>query len=193
MASAGERFSIHDLTIDDISASKYDGSGTFAAVENGWSSNVLSQLVLDHLTGFTDPTSHMLTLFDVAAHPLMGPFSLLNSIVVAGAFPVWSAGGGSSNCAQHDVPILSLHKCFTASTFNHNALIGATSRYPPSKWPEGNDFPPSIVAVEFVHPNAGVNGDYRLLPASRFKNAGTDGKDLGADINAILLATAGAY
>jgi hypothetical protein len=88
---------------------------------------------------------------------------------------------------------VSLSKCFTAYTFNHNALIAVPSKYPPSQWPAGNNFPASIAAVGFVHPNNGVNGDYRLLPTSPYKNAGTDGKDLGADINAIRHATAGAY
>jgi len=193
MASAGARYSIHDLTIDDINASKYNGSGTFAAVENNWWSNVLNQVVFDHVTGFTDHRSHLLTLMDPPKDPLMGPFTLFNSIVVAGAYPVWSAGGGPTNCAHLDVPIVSLSKCFTAHTFDHNALIAVPSKYPPSQWPAGNDFPASIAVVGFVHANNGVNGDYRLLPTSPYKNAGTDGKDLGADINAIRTATAGAF
>jgi hypothetical protein len=193
MAWAGERYSIHDLTIDDINASKYNGSGTFALVQNSWPTNVLSHVAIDHVTGFTDPKAHLLTLMDVPDNPLMGPFALFNSIVVAGTFPVWSAGGGPSNCASSDVPIVSLSKCFTAYTFNHNALIGVRSTYPPSNWPAGNDFPASIAAVGFVNPKNGVNGDYHLLSTSPYKNAGTDGKDLGADINAIKAATTGAY
>ena len=34
------------------------------------------------------------------------------------------------------------------------------------------------------------NGDYRLSPSSLYKNAGTDGKDLGADIGGVNAATA---
>jgi hypothetical protein len=193
MALAGERYSIHDVTVDDINSSKYNGGGTLALVGNSWSRNVLNNVAIDHVTGFTDPGAHMLVLSDMATDPLMGPFSLLNSIVVAGAFPVWSAGGGPSNCAYSDIPILSLSQCFTAYTFNHNALIAVPSAYPPPKWPAGNDFPASIAAVGFANPKNGVNGDYHLLSTSPYKSAGTDGKDLGADINAIQAATAGAY
>ena len=35
-------------------------------------------------------------------------------------------------------------------------------------------------------------GNYRLGPASPYKNAATDGKDLGAAIDALEAATAGA-
>jgi hypothetical protein len=44
-----------------------------------------------------------------------------------------------------------------------------------------------------VNFNGGNGGDYHLVSGSPYKNAGTDGKDLGADINAIQAATANAY
>jgi hypothetical protein len=55
--------------------------------------------------------------------------------------------------------------------------------------------------VGFVNFNNGNGGDYRLCKAkeppsckgpSKYLKAGTDGKDLGADIDAIATATAGA-
>ena len=190
MASAGERFSVHDVTVDDINAAKYNGTGAFMTLGNGWSRNPLQYVSIDHVTGFADPTAHLLLLHDLASNPLMGPFSFLNSIVVATAQPVWS-GGGTSNCAYSNVPITSLGKCFTAYAFDHNALIGPT--LPGSKWPNANYFPASMAAVGFANANSGVNGDYHLLSTSPYKNAGTDGKDLGADVNAIATATAGAY
>jgi hypothetical protein len=42
-----------------------------------------------------------------------------------------------------------------------------------------------------VNFNNGNGGDYHLLKTSPFKNAGSDGKDLGADLNALTNATAG--
>jgi len=41
--------------------------------------------------------------------------------------------------------------------------------------------------------NNGQGGNYQLLPGSPYKNAGTDGKDLGADFNALRTAIAGVY
>jgi hypothetical protein len=43
-------------------------------------------------------------------------------------------------------------------------------------------FPPSPNNVGFVEYNNGNGGNYELQPTSPYKNAGTDGKDLGADI-----------
>ena len=39
--------------------------------------------------------------------------------------------------------------------------------------------------------NNGNGGNYQLSPTSPFKNAGTDGKDPGADIDGLQNATAG--
>jgi hypothetical protein len=50
-----------------------------------------------------------------------------------------------------------------------------------------------VAAVQFVNYNNGIGGNYQLLPSSPYKNAGSDGKDLGADIDTILSETAGVY
>jgi hypothetical protein len=43
-------------------------------------------------------------------------------------------------------------------------------------------FPATPQDVQFVNYNNGNGGNYQLLPSSPYKNAGSDGKDLGADI-----------
>jgi hypothetical protein len=55
--------------------------------------------------------------------------------------------------------------------FLKNALIGSNA----DLYPAGNFFPPTAAAVGFTD-------DYRLAAGSPYKCAGTDGKDLGADI-----------
>jgi hypothetical protein len=63
-----------------------------------------------------------------------------------------------------------------------NADIGGSSlNYPP-----GNYFPKNIAAVGFVNH---ANGDYHLSNSSPYKNLGTDGKDLGADLDSIAFAS----
>jgi hypothetical protein len=39
--------------------------------------------------------------------------------------------------------------------------------------------------------NNGLDGDYRLAPSSKFKGKATDGRDPGADVDAVLTAIAG--
>ena len=43
-------------------------------------------------------------------------------------------------------------------------------------------FPQTVDDVQFVNYNYGNGGNYELQSSSPYKNKGTDGKDLGADI-----------
>jgi hypothetical protein len=45
--------------------------------------------------------------------------------------------------------------------------------------------------MNFVNYNNGSGGDYHLLPSSPAKNAASDGKDLGADVDAVVAAING--
>jgi hypothetical protein len=58
-------------------------------------------------------------------------------------------------------------------------------------WPSNNFFPASAAAVQFVNYNGGNGGNYQLQATSPYRGKGTDGKDLGADMSAILSAIAG--
>jgi len=111
--------------------------------------------------------------------------------VLAAKYPVWSAGGGNSNCAHTNVPLTNLNGCFTGYTFKSNAIIGSPSAYPPSAWPASNWFPATANAVLFVNYDNGDGGNYQLLSASPFRNKGMDGKDLGADMERVLSETDG--
>jgi uncharacterized protein (TIGR03437 family) len=70
---------------------------------------------------------------------------------------------------------------FPGSVFKKNVMVGG----PSSVYPPDNFFPPSFDQVGFVN-RAG--GNYRLAPTSQYKNAGTDGKDIGCDFDALNLA-----
>ena len=193
MAVDGARYSIHDITLDDITAKRYNGSGPLILVLNNWTANPLNSVTINHITGINDPSRPMLTLGNQLSNPAMWGFNFTNNIVIAGSLPVWSAGGGSTACGYHDVPITSLNACFSTYTFADNALVANPLAYPPSKWPSGNYFPVDVNAVQFVNYKNGNGGDYHLQTSSPYKNAGSDGKDLGADIAAIEAATAGVY
>jgi hypothetical protein len=193
MALAGERYSVHDITVDDISASTYQGNGTLFLVLNTWNGNVLNSITINHITGFTDSGTHLLSLENLTTNPAMSGFNFTNNIVEAGRYPVWSAGGGSTNCGYSDVPVTSIPLCFNQYAFSDNAIMATPGAFPPSKWPSSNYFPADANAVQFVNYKNANGGDYHLSPSSPYKNAGSDGKDLGADIDAILAATSGVY
>jgi hypothetical protein len=126
----------------------------------------------------------------VATTTQMKNFVFTNSIVNAGIYPVWSTGN-AANCAAHDSPLITFNACFSSYTFAANAIIAPPSIDSAAKWPSGNFFPAAAAAVQFVNYNGGNGGDHHLQPSSPYKGKGTDGKDLGADVDAIGSATAG--
>lgn len=192
MASAGGNYSIHDVTIDDINSNFYQGAGPLVLVLNGWPLHILGNISINHITGFGDPNHPVLTVGNETSLPKMQNFVYTNNLVLAGEYPVWTSGG-ANNCAFSTIPITVIQNCFQPRTFVRNAFIASPSNYPPSKWPAGNSFPSNAAAVQFVNYHNADGGDYHLLPGSPYKNGGTDGKDLGADIDAILAQTAQAY
>jgi len=188
---AGERYSIHDLTADDIDAAKYNGFGTFAQVSMGPGAPVLQNVTINHVTGFQ--LGIMLNLGDnITVNPAMNNFVFTNNLVNAGSVPTKTTGGGGmGDCAYYPAPLTALASCFQTYAFAHNAIIATPASFPPSSYPAENYFPTTAAAVGFVSYRNGKGGDYHLQSTSPYKNAGTDGKDLGADMDALEAALAG--
>ena len=189
-ALAGERYSIHDVIIDDINPTKYNGPGNFAEVATFPGAPLLQQVQIEHVTAF--PPHTMLTIGNPTSNPDMKNFTFSNNLATTGAFPVWSTGG-LQNCAFPDKPLAIMTACFSPYSFTHNALIGVSSNYPPSLWPAGNSFSATPQSAMLVNYNNGSGGNYQLQAGSPYKNAGTDGKDLGADVSAVQTAISGVF
>jgi len=186
-ALAGERWSLHDLVLDDLST-KYVGGGDAFKITNAWPKNPST---LSPSTTLRVSRSHQ-------------------SRHVAGELPgrrsnVWlrlheqSCDDGPASrlerpslnsCSAGDVPAQSFAHCFTTYVFQNNGLIASPSASG-IRLAEENLFPATVLAVGFVNYNNGNGGNYALLPGSPYKNKGTDGKDLGADIAGLTAALAG--
>ena len=179
-ALAGTRWSIHDVVLDDLSK-KYVGGGGAFQIMNSWPNNPLNTFTINHVTAFPDPGSRMISLGNIVPTAPMYGFVFTNNLVMTGRYPVWNAGGDTS-CAVKEVPVISISNCFTTNTFSNNGLITPPPEFPPSAWPANNMFPQTIDDVEFTNFNNGNGGNYELQPNSPYKNMGTDGKDLGADV-----------
>jgi hypothetical protein len=180
-ALAGTRWSIHDVVLDDISIQKYVGDGAVVMMMNKWPKNPLNTVTINHITGFPDSTANMMFIGNIRNTPPMYGLVFTNNLLIAARFPVWNTGGKTS-CAVKDVPLTTINKCFTTATFANNGLIAPSPSFPPSTWPAGNLFPQTVDDVDFTNFNNGDGGNYELLPNSPYKNKGTDGMDLGADI-----------
>lgn len=201
----GERYSIHDVTVDDINKTLYaatpgSSNGNFMQIISWWPvSGQIQHLKVDHVTAFPDPSAKLFPVTNNLSYPQMTDLTVTNSILGQAKYPVWSSQGSATDCSVSLLPLTIFNTCFSPYTFNDNALIntGAGSCGSQSctaaSWPSGNFFPASPSAVGFTNFNNGIGGDYTLLPTSPYKNAGSDGNDLGADINVIQNAIAGVY
>jgi hypothetical protein len=184
VALAGERYSIHDIIVDDIDGTAYAGYGTFAEIGTV-SQPLLQDVEIDHVTAFP---KHVLFNVGAATPVQISGFIFQNSIVGAGTTPVSSTGGGTINCAYGDLPVKTVKTCFSGYVFANNAILA--SPYPSSSWPAGNVFY-SSAAIDFVHFNEGNGGDYHLLPSSPAIGAATDGANLGANVDQVFQAVSG--
>ena len=185
---AGQRYSIHDVIIDDIDGIKYNGSGNLMQVGTGpVPSPILQNVVINHVTGLVRGAVLMVGGRNPAA--LMPNFTYTNNLLAAGPYHIYSTGG-AVNCANNKNPINILNACFGPYVFAGNAIYGNGTQYGPTSYPTRNIMLPNI-AVEFVNYSNGNGGDYHLVPTSPLKNAGTDGKDIGADVNTVQAVTAG--
>lgn len=192
-STAGERYSIHDLVVDDIDGQKYKGFGNFLTLISN--APPVRAIKIDHVTAF--PTRALLAVINSTDRPKIENFSLTNSFLAAGDAQIIGAGGGPSNCAQRkDDPSAILKNCFADAVFNHNLILGSEGG-----WPPGNIVVKNDAAAGVRDWRQGHGGDYRLCrekgdaagckSASPGAHAASDGKAVGADIDAIESATAG--
>ncbi len=186
-ALQGQRYSIHDVIVDDMDGVKYAGYGIFAQVST-IPEPLLQNVKINHVTAF--PPKMLLNVGAPNTVQMPG-FIFTNNIVGSGTAPVWSTGSfGNADCAHTDIPIKTMDMCFSGYIFSNNAILGASSQYPPSSWPTGNSFN-AAAEIGFVNFNNGNGGDYHLLPSSPAKGAASDGGDLGANVDAVLTAIRG--
>jgi hypothetical protein len=189
-SSGGERFSLHDLVFDDIDPTTYKGFGAFALV--GSVEPAVNSVKIDHVTAF--PPGSLLQILN--QRDKLKNFTITNNLLTAGKRQIVGAGGGPTNCTHpRDDPAAALNNCLVNPVFNHNLIIGGRG-----SWPPGNILvdDPAAAGIQAFHD--GRDGDYRLCqqagkngckkPSPGLK-AGTDGRDIGADIEAIETATSG--
>lgn len=83
------------------------------------------------------------------------------------------------------VGLPALEHYYPGCKFERNVIAALPPGVPPSAFPRGNFFPASLEQVQFTDTR---RGNYRLSAHSPYRTAATDGKHVGADIDAILEA-----
>ena len=179
----GGRYSIHDNILEDIDPSSYKGFGTFATIIG--QVPPLHDVTIDHNTAFAPNV--LLNVGGPGSGPKVSDFIFTNNLVGAGAHQIASTGG-TTNCAyqpQRLDPSGVLDSCFPGYKFTNNAIVGGEG------WPKGNISLKDVSAVHFEGARDSKIENYHFRPDSRCRRAGTDGKDLGADFDAVESATTG--
>jgi hypothetical protein len=165
-AVRASRFKIVDNVFENVNVGMFAGHGRLFQVLQG-----VDNVVIEHNTAFTP---NVILMFD--ALPQATNFTFRNNLTTRGQYGVLGSDRGEGLSAL----------AFYADSgykFERNVLIGPGGG---AAYPADNSFPATIAAVGFVNAAA---GNYRLGAGSRYKKAGSDGRDPGADIDAVDAAT----
>lgn len=189
----GGRYSIHDLFADNLHDKDYKGGGSFlilVSVRPG-----VHDVQIDHVTAFVGGV--LLAILNNG--PKLANFSVTNSVFSVGDRrpPIASAGGGPDACATRTQAAGSeavLQACFEPYKFEKNLIISARGSFP-----LGNITVSSAEGAGIRDLKDTVGKDPRLChskgsgcaKASPGAAAASDGRDLGADIDAVEAAIAG--
>jgi PKD repeat protein len=160
-----KRIRIKNNLFDDVSQPVWNGDGAFIKVTD------TLNVIVDHNTVLQ--TGNIITVYGAA----ITGFVFTNNIAPHNVYGIKGDGTSAGNST--------LNTYFPACVFRRNEIVGG----PILQYPGDNFFLALLDLVGFVDR---ANGNYRLLATSPCKNAGTDGRDLGADIDAIEAAMSGA-
>jgi len=160
-AVPASRMKFTDNVFDRMNVGVFTGNGRLFQLFGE-----LDDIIIEHNTAFT---SHSVMLF--AALPQMTNFVFRNNLTTHGEYGVFGSDFGEGTPALE-------HYVARGYSFERNVIVGARS----TGYPAGNFYPASIASVGFV---GAESGNYRLLATSPFAKKGTDGRDLGANIDAV--------
>jgi hypothetical protein len=186
LAKDGGRYSIHDVLLENVDGEQFRGHGTLFQISTA--GLPLHDVSIDHVTG--QASKSLFILGSPADSPKTANFTFTNNLIGADRMQFGSTGGGPKNCAfkpEAQGPVGLFESCFSNYKVAGNVIMGGGS-----KWPSKNELVKKQSDVGFMTAEKDRVTDYRLNPSSRYKKAGTDQKDVGADIDAIENAIRGA-
>ena len=184
------RISIHDDIFDDIGEPFYNGDNSVVA---GMAFQIsfcaictpIQDVLIDHVTMLLrSPRMFMVLGAPLGSH--IQNLTFTNNIVSSPSGLAITGTGAKAPCGfQGNSARERLSSCIAPLRFEGNAVVGTNN-----SWPQGNFFPEDLKHMKFLSYNSGTEGDFRLSPDSPHRKRGTDGKDLGADNDAVTRLTA---
>jgi hypothetical protein len=184
-ATAGERYSIHDVVASGVRGRQdgYQGSGLFMQLLVA--APPMQSVSLEHITALVPRA-----IFGITNRGQFTNFKIENNILGSADVAIENQGGGQANCAfqpEQQGPSSVFKNCFAESTMSHNLFIGDGG------WPKGNSSAKDARDAGIREGNDPVGKPYELCKEkngdckkpSPALHAGSDGKDLGADLEKI--------
>ena len=163
------RLRIEDNLFYDIDAERWGGTGAFVLIGDG-----PADVAIEHNTVVQSGNILMAYGGSKDAPEAIAGVVFRDNLVRHNSYGVIGADRG--------VGTDTLEAYFPGIIFSTNGIAGGESR----RYPSGNHFVDEReFESQFVNAAA---GDYRLRPNSRFRKAASDGRDLGADVQAIMQA-----
>ena len=198
-AKAGRNYSIHDVIFEDqqYGATCYK-CGNFmnallSAMNDPPSELALHDVSIDHITIFATEQPNGVLSIGGPTPAAISNIAITNSILPVGKYGIWSTGGGKDNCASQasaNSPKGKFDACWKSYVFRRNVLIAADSvKGQTPSWPADNFIAPDVKSVFDSGDPSGTKP--RISLSTKFRRRGTDGKDPGADVDAVNLAIAG--
>jgi len=192
-AADGGSYSVHDVFADDLHDQDYKGTGNFLAIVSTRPPG--HDVLVDHVTAFV--TGVLVAIQNVG--PKIANFTLTNSVFSIGDRrpPFASAGGGPDSCAGKNQKLGSeavLQACFDPYVFDKNLIISGRGSFPKGNITVGS---PEAAGIRDLKGTLGKDprlchtkgpGCSKVSPGA---GAASDGRDIGADIDAIETAIAG--
>jgi len=189
----GGRYSIHDLFADEVHDKDYKGFGAFLILVS--EQPPVHDIQIDHITAFVSGV--LLSIQNTGAK--LPNFTLTNSVFSAGdrRMSIASAGGGPESCAGRSQMMggeAVLDACFDPYKFDKNLIVGGRGTFPKGNFTAGS---PEGAGIRDLKDTIGKDprlchdkgpGCKKVSPGA---GAASDGRDVGADIDAVEAAIAG--
>ncbi len=157
-----QRVRVHNNLFEDIDGGRWGGNGRFILMDN------VADVTFDHNTILN--TGTLFYVYGVASERV----NFTNNIARLTGYGIFGDGVGSGNRA--------VAAFLPNSSITRNLLTDGNFYLYPWTYPEGNIGKETIDGGVFMD---AAGGNYRLSPGSPYRGAGTDGKDLGCDMDAL--------
>ena len=191
LSAQGDHYSIHDVLAENVRGNQDNFQGAGLAFQLLSISPLLHDIQIEHVTAYVPRAAFAI----MTRGTKLVNFKIENNLLSTGEYSIVSSGGGAENCADRpniQGPAGVFKSCLVNSSFTHNLMIG-DGGWPSGNWSSGSTHGAGILETsdpqkpyEFCSEK---NKDCKK--ASPGWHGGTDGKNVGADLDELAKRLAG--